>query len=54
MCKHVMQTTENLETLKFCQILLLLNVKAWFKRRILHAPNQILVLVDSNEYVRLI
>ena len=29
-------------------------VKAWFKRRILHAPNQILTLVDSNEYVRLI
>ena len=27
--------------------------KAWFKRRILHAPNQILILVDSNEYVRL-
>ena len=30
------------------------NSKAWFKRRILHAPNQILILVDSNEYVRLI
>ena len=29
-------------------------IKAWFKRRILHAPNQILILVDSNEYVRLI
>ena len=28
--------------------------KAWFKRRILHAPNQILILVDWNEYVRLI
>ena len=28
--------------------------KAWFKRRILQAPNQILILVDSNEYVRLI
>ena len=28
--------------------------KAWFKRRILHGPNQILILVDSNEYVRLI
>ena len=28
--------------------------KAWFKRRILHAPNQILIIVDSNEYVRLI
>ena len=28
--------------------------KAWFKRRILHAPNQILILVDLNEYVRLI
>ena len=28
--------------------------KAWFKRRILHAPNVILILVDSNEYVRLI
>ena len=28
--------------------------KAWFKRRILHTPNQILILVDSNEYVRLI
>ena len=28
--------------------------KAWFKRRILHAPNQIQILVDSNEYVRLI
>ena len=28
--------------------------KAWFKRRILHAPNQILILVDSNKYVRLI
>ena len=28
--------------------------QAWFKRRILHAPNQILILVDSNEYVRLI
>ena len=28
--------------------------KAWFKRRISHAPNQILILVDSNEYVRLI
>ena len=26
--------------------------KAGFKRRILHAPNQILILVDSNEYVR--
>ena len=23
-------------------------LKAWFKRRILHAPNQILILVDSN------
>ena len=23
-------------------------IKAWFKRRILHAPNQILILVDSN------
>ena len=22
---------------------------AWFKRRILHAPNQIPILVDSNE-----
>ena len=22
--------------------------EAWFKRRILHAPNQILILVDSN------
>ena len=30
------------------------NSKAWFKRRNLHAPNQILILVDSNEYVRLI
>ena len=29
-------------------------IKAWFKRRILHAPNQILILVDSNEYIRLI
>ena len=29
-------------------------VKAWFKRRILHVPNRILILVDSNEYVRLI
>ena len=29
-------------------------LKAWFKRRILHAPNQILILVDSNDYVRLI
>ena len=28
--------------------------KAWFKRHILHTPNQILILVDSNEYVRLI
>ena len=28
--------------------------KAWFKRRILHVPNQILILVDSNEYVGLI
>ena len=28
--------------------------KAWFKRRILHAPNQILILVDSNDYIRLI
>ena len=28
--------------------------EAWFKRRILHAPNQILILVDSNEYIRLI
>ena len=28
--------------------------EVWFKRRILHAPNQILILVDSNEYVRLI
>ena len=28
--------------------------QAWFKRRILHAPNQILILVDSNEYIRLI
>ena len=27
---------------------------AWLKRRILHAPNQILILVDSNKYVRLI
>ena len=26
--------------------------KAWFKRRILHAPNQILIVVDSNEYFR--
>ena len=25
-----------------------LEAKAWFKRRILHAPNQILILVDSN------
>ena len=24
------------------------SAKAWFKRRILHAPNQILILVDSN------
>ena len=32
----------------------ILTFKAWFKRRILHAPNQILILVDSNEYVRLI
>ena len=30
------------------------HTKAWFRRRILHAPNQILILVDSNEYVRLI
>ena len=36
------------------QTSLLLLFKAWFKRRILHAPNQILILVDSNEYVRLI
>ena len=28
--------------------------EALVKRRILHAPNQILILVDSNEYVRLI
>ena len=28
--------------------------KAWFKRRVLHAPNQILILVDWNKYVRLI
>ena len=28
--------------------------KSWFKRRILHALNQILILVDSNEYVRFI
>ena len=32
----------------------LISAKAWFKRRIFHAPNQILILVDSNEYVRLI
>ena len=25
------------------------NAKAWFKRRILHAPDQILILVDWNE-----
>ena len=31
-----------------------LEAKARFKRRILHVPNQILILVDSNEYVRLI
>ena len=32
------------------------NTKAWFKRRILHAPNQILILhvVDLNELVWLI
>ena len=28
--------------------------KTRFKRHILHAPNQILILVDSNEYVRLV
>ena len=28
--------------------------QARFKRRILHAPNQILILVDSNEYAWLI
>ena len=28
--------------------------RAWFKRRILHALNQILILVDSNEYFQLI
>ena len=25
------------------------NIKAQFKRRILHAPNKIVILVDSNE-----
>ena len=29
-------------------------IEAWFKRRILDAPNQILILVDSNEHLRLI
>ena len=33
---------------------LLISCQAWFKRRILHAPNQILILVDWNEYIRLI
>ena len=36
---------------KFAKLLALENLdisKAWFKRRILHAPNQILILVDSN------
>ena len=28
--------------------------KAWFKRRIFYVPNQILILVHSNEYVQLI
>ena len=28
--------------------------KVRFRRRILHVPNKILILVDSNEYVRLI
>ena len=43
-----------------CETILMKNnsyendLEAWFKRRILHAPNQILILVDSNEYVRLI
>ena len=31
-----------------------ISFKARFKRRILHASNQILILVDSNEYVGLI
>ena len=34
--------------------LMCLTCKAWFKRCILHAPNQILILVNLNEYVRLI
>ena len=31
---------------------LLSSFKAWFKRRILHASNQILILDDSNKYIR--
>ena len=37
-----------------CRFLSVFTPKTWFKRRILHAPNQILILVDTNEYVRLI
>ena len=36
------------------EILVLETVSSHLKRRILHAPNQILILVDSNEYIRLI
>ena len=42
-------------TYSFHEFSVLLSIKrSGFKRRILHAPNQILILVDLNEYVRLI
>ena len=40
--------------LEFSLIVTDIHTWARFKRRILHVPNQILILVDSNEYVRLI
>ena len=44
-----LRTTRKLKTMEMKG-----RLQAWFKRRILHAPNQILILVDSNKYVRLI
>ena len=37
-----------------CFLMFIDTFKARFKRRILHVPSLILILVDSNEYVRLI
>ena len=46
---------QGIDILIFCSTTLhSAGTKARFKRRILHAPNQILILVDSNEYIRLI